>query len=89
MQSTFQAQKEDLDRALRMAAEKGVPDKEYATMKEELSALPRLKEELEALKARVSELTQLTGTQDHNCSHVHLFFLVFILSNLRVIKFIN
>ncbi|XP_060760980.1 pre-B-cell leukemia transcription factor-interacting protein 1 isoform X2 [Neoarius graeffei] len=61
LEAQIQAQKEDLDRALRMAAEKGVPDKEYATMKEELSALPRLKEELEALKARVSELTQLTG----------------------------
>lgn len=62
MQSTSQVQKEELDRALRAAAEKGITDEEHTRMKEELSALPSLKEELEALKARVSELTQLTGT---------------------------
>lgn len=62
MKSTSQAQKEELDRAVRAAAEKGITDKEHARMKEELSALPRLKDELETLKARVSELTQLTGT---------------------------
>lgn len=62
MQSTSQVQKEELDRALRAAAEKGITDEEHTRMKEELSALPSLKEELEAIKARVSELTQLTGT---------------------------
>lgn len=62
MQSTSQVQKEELDRALRAAAEKGITDEEHTRMKEELSALPSLKDELEALKARVSELTQLTGT---------------------------
>lgn len=60
--SISQTQKEDLDRALRAAAERGTTDEEHARMKEELSALPSLKEELEALKARVSELSQLTGT---------------------------
>lgn len=62
MRSTSQAQKEELDRALRATADKGITDKQHARMKEELSALPSLKEELETLKARVSELTQLTGT---------------------------
>lgn len=51
-----------MDKALRAAAEQGITDKEHARMKEELSVLPSLKAELEALKARVSELTQLTGT---------------------------
>lgn len=62
LQSISQAQKEELDRALRAAAQKGFTDKEHERMKEELSVLPSLKEELEALKALVSELTQLTGT---------------------------
>ncbi|KAF7686188.1 pre-B-cell leukemia transcription factor-interacting protein 1 isoform X2 [Silurus meridionalis] len=61
LEAQIQAQKEELDRALRAAAEKGITDKEHARMKEELSALPGLKEELQALKARVSELTQLTA----------------------------
>lgn len=47
---------------MRAAAEKPISEEEHARMKEELSALPSLKEELEALKARISELTQLTGT---------------------------
>lgn len=84
MQSTFQAQKEDLDRALKTAAEKGISDKEYARMKEELSALPKLKEELEALKARVSELTQLAGTQQLFSNSSFLLHFHFI----SVIKFI-
>ncbi|KAM9434650.1 uncharacterized protein pbxip1a [Clarias gariepinus] len=56
-------QRDELDRALRAAAEKPISEEEHARMKEELSALPSLKEELEALKARISELTQLTGNQ--------------------------
>ncbi|XP_034157387.1 pre-B-cell leukemia transcription factor-interacting protein 1 isoform X2 [Pangasianodon hypophthalmus] len=63
LEAQIQAQKEELDRALRATAEKGITDKEHARMKEELSALPSLKEELETLKTRVSELTQLTGEE--------------------------
>lgn len=60
LEAQIQAQKEELDRALRAAAERGITDGQHR-MEEELFALPSLKEELEALKARVSELTQLTG----------------------------
>lgn len=43
--------------------EKGKADleKENTKLKEELSALPELKKELENLRARVTELNQLTG----------------------------
>lgn len=63
----FQSQKEELDSALRAVAvsgdEKGKADleKENTKLKEELSSLPELKKELEILRARVTELNQLTG----------------------------
>ncbi len=59
-----QSQKEELDRALKMAAdstEKGALETENTQLKENLSDLPGLKEELQTLRARVSELTKLTG----------------------------
>lgn len=37
-------------------------EKENAKLKEELSTLPELKKELESLRSRVTELSQLTGT---------------------------
>lgn len=37
-------------------------EKENAKLKEELSSLPELKKELESLRARVTELSQLTST---------------------------
>lgn len=63
---TDQSQKEELDRALRMAAdmhstEKGALEHENTKLKEQLSDLPGLKEELQTLRARVAELTKLTG----------------------------
>ena len=63
----LQAQKEELDSALAAAAvkgeEKGTDDleRDNARMKDELSSLPVLKEELNMLRARVTELSQLTG----------------------------
>ncbi|KAK2864475.1 hypothetical protein Q7C36_003629 [Tachysurus vachellii] len=63
LEAQIQKQKEELDRAMMAAAERGITDEEHARMMEELSALPSLKEELEALKARVSELSQLTGEE--------------------------
>ncbi|KAK3508491.1 hypothetical protein QTP70_030958, partial [Hemibagrus guttatus] len=63
LEAQIQTQKEELDRALRATAERGITDEEHARMMEELSALPSLKEELEILKARVSELSQLTGEE--------------------------
>ncbi|XP_027010737.1 pre-B-cell leukemia transcription factor-interacting protein 1 isoform X2 [Tachysurus fulvidraco] len=63
LEAQIQTQKEELDRAMMAAAERGITDEEHARMMEELSALPSLKEELEALKARVSELSQLTGEE--------------------------
>ncbi|KAL7826442.1 hypothetical protein AOLI_G00316510 [Acnodon oligacanthus] len=68
LEAQIQSQKEELDKALKIAADKGVTDKENAKMKEELSALPALKEELEALKARISELTQLTAEEPSETS---------------------
>ncbi|KAG9279359.1 pre-B-cell leukemia transcription factor-interacting protein 1-like isoform X2 [Astyanax mexicanus] len=68
LEAQIQSQKEELDKALRIAAEKGATDKENAKMKEELSALPALKEELEALKSRITELTQLTAAEPSETS---------------------
>ncbi|XP_062867312.1 cell cycle progression protein 1 isoform X2 [Trichomycterus rosablanca] len=63
LEAQLQSQKEELDQALRTAAKKGITDKENTKLKEELSAMPGLKEELEALKARIAELTQLTAEE--------------------------
>ncbi|CAL8372759.1 unnamed protein product [Boreogadus saida] len=70
LEATLQAQKEELDLALAAAAmkgdEKGADDLEIdnARMKDELSSLPVLKEELNMLRARVAELSQLTAIQE-------------------------
>lgn len=63
----FQSQKEELDSALKALAANGDEnvkadlEKENTKLKEELSSLPELKKELESLRARVTELSQLTG----------------------------
>ncbi|CAL8396954.1 unnamed protein product [Gadus morhua 'NCC'] len=70
LEATLQAQKEELDSALAAAAmkgdEKGTDDLEIdnTRMKDELSSLPVLKEELNMLRARVAELSQLTAIQE-------------------------
>lgn len=61
-----QSQKQELEQALKMATdmhstEKGVLENENTKLKEQLSQLPALKDELQTLRARVSELTKLTG----------------------------
>lgn len=62
-----QSQKEELDLALKAVAASGDEmgkadmEKENAKLKEELSSLPELKKELESLRSRVTELSQLTG----------------------------
>lgn len=48
-------------------------EKENAKLKEELSTLPELKKELESLRSRVTELSQLTGTMwQTGCQSAHL-----------------
>ncbi|XP_076865733.1 uncharacterized protein pbxip1a isoform X2 [Brachyhypopomus gauderio] len=63
LEAQIQSQKEELHKALRLAADKGTTDEENARMKEELSTLPGLKRELDVLRARVTELTQLTAEE--------------------------
>lgn len=41
---------------------------ENAKLKEELGSLPELKEELEQLRARVTELSRLSGTSGNHLS---------------------
>ncbi|XP_016396106.1 pre-B-cell leukemia transcription factor-interacting protein 1-like isoform X2 [Sinocyclocheilus rhinocerous] len=65
LEAQIESQKEELDRALKMAAdmhssEKGALENENTKLKEQLSDLPGLKEELQTLRARVAELTKLT-----------------------------
>ncbi|CAL8298081.1 unnamed protein product [Lota lota] len=70
LEAKLQAQKEELDSALVAAAvkgdEKGTDDleRDIARMKDELSSLPVLKEELNMLRARVTELSQLTVNEE-------------------------
>lgn len=66
-----QSQKEELDSALSAVAAsgdaKGKADLELENtkLKKELLSLPELKTELESLRARVTELSQLTGMMWH------------------------
>ncbi|XP_059365175.1 pre-B-cell leukemia transcription factor-interacting protein 1-like isoform X2 [Carassius carassius] len=69
LEAQIESQKEELDQALKMAAdkhntEKGALENENTKMKEQLSELPGLKEELQTLRARVAELTKLTVEED-------------------------
>lgn len=63
-----QSQKEELDSALKAVTASGDEkhkadlEKENTKLKVELSSLPDLKKELESLRARVTELSLLTGT---------------------------
>ena len=58
----FHSQKEQLE-SVASGDEKGKAglEDENAKLEEELSSLPELKEELEILRAMVTELSQLTG----------------------------
>lgn len=64
---TSQSQKEQLDSALQAVVSSGDEagradlELENTKLRAELSALPQLKTELESLRARVTELSQLTG----------------------------
>ncbi|XP_068431795.1 pre-B-cell leukemia transcription factor-interacting protein 1 [Clinocottus analis] len=70
LEAQLQAQKEELDSALKAVAasgdEKGEADleKENVKLKEELLSLPELKKELETLRSRVTELSQLSANQE-------------------------
>ncbi|XP_016099121.1 pre-B-cell leukemia transcription factor-interacting protein 1-like isoform X2 [Sinocyclocheilus grahami] len=69
LEAQIESQKEELDQALKMAAdkhntEKGALENQNIKMKEQLSELPGLKEELQTLRARVTELTKLTVEED-------------------------
>lgn len=70
LETQLQAQKEELDSALEAVAasgdEKGEADlhKENVKLKEELLSLPELKKELESLRSRVTELSQLSADQE-------------------------
>ncbi|XP_015229233.1 PREDICTED: pre-B-cell leukemia transcription factor-interacting protein 1-like [Cyprinodon variegatus] len=64
----LQSKKDELDTEMKAVAESGDErgkadlEEENSKLKEELSVLPELKKELESLRARVTELSQLTGT---------------------------
>ncbi|XP_051728072.1 pre-B-cell leukemia transcription factor-interacting protein 1 isoform X1 [Ctenopharyngodon idella] len=69
LEAQIESQKQELDRALKMATdmhstEKGVLENENTKLKEQLSELPGLKDELQTLRARVAELTKLTVEED-------------------------
>lgn len=69
LEAQIESQKEELDRAIKMAVdkhstEKGALENENVELKGQLSELPGLKEELQMLRARVAELTQLTVKED-------------------------
>ncbi|KAK5854899.1 hypothetical protein PBY51_005050 [Eleginops maclovinus] len=70
LEAQLQSQKVELDSALKAVAvsgdEKGKADleKENVKLKDELSSLPELKKELESLRSRVTELSQLTADQE-------------------------
>ncbi|XP_052389581.1 pre-B-cell leukemia transcription factor-interacting protein 1-like isoform X5 [Carassius gibelio] len=69
LEAQIESQKEELDQALKMVAdkhniEKGALENENTKMKEQLSELPGLQEELQTLRARVAELTKLTVEED-------------------------
>ncbi|XP_053302176.1 pre-B-cell leukemia transcription factor-interacting protein 1 isoform X1 [Pleuronectes platessa] len=69
LEAQLQSQKEEMDSALKSVSESGDEqgkadlEQENANLKEELSSLPELKKELESLRARVTELNQLTVDQ--------------------------
>ncbi|MED6293002.1 hypothetical protein CHARACLAT_006339 [Characodon lateralis] len=66
LEAQLQTKKEELDSEMMMVAESGDEqgkadlEEENSKLKEELSVLPELKKELESLRARVTELSQLT-----------------------------
>ncbi|XP_041812043.1 pre-B-cell leukemia transcription factor-interacting protein 1 isoform X2 [Chelmon rostratus] len=70
LEAQLQSQKEELVSALKAVAASGDEkdraglEKENAELKEELSSLPVLKKELESLRARVTELSQLTADEE-------------------------
>ncbi|KAK2830506.1 hypothetical protein Q5P01_018437 [Channa striata] len=70
LEAQLQSQKEELDLALKAVAANGDEriradlEKENTKLKDELSSLPDLKKELESLRARVTELSQLTADQE-------------------------
>ncbi|KAM7384447.1 hypothetical protein PAMA_011678 [Pampus argenteus] len=70
LEAQLQSQKEELDSALKTVAASGDEkhkaelEKENTKLKVELSSLPDLKKELESLRARVTELGQLTAGQE-------------------------
>ncbi|XP_016378569.1 pre-B-cell leukemia transcription factor-interacting protein 1-like isoform X3 [Sinocyclocheilus rhinocerous] len=69
LEAQIESQKEELDQALKMVAdkhntEKGALENQNTKMKEQLFELPGLKEELQTLRARVAELTKLTVEED-------------------------
>ncbi|XP_034456270.1 pre-B-cell leukemia transcription factor-interacting protein 1 isoform X2 [Hippoglossus hippoglossus] len=69
LEAQLQSQKEEMESALKSVSESGDEkgkadlEQENANLKEELSSLPELKKELESLRARVTELNQLTVDQ--------------------------
>ncbi|KAF3707326.1 Pre-B-cell leukemia transcription factor-interacting protein 1 [Channa argus] len=70
LEAQLQSQKQELDLALKAVPANGDEkvradlERENTKLKEELSSLPNLKKELESLRARVTELSQLTAEQE-------------------------
>lgn len=73
-----QSKKDELDTEMKAVAESGDErgkadlEEENSKLKEELSVLPELKKELESLRARVTELSQLTGMAAELCVYILL-----------------
>ncbi|XP_056597903.1 pre-B-cell leukemia transcription factor-interacting protein 1 isoform X2 [Triplophysa dalaica] len=70
LEAQIESQKVELDKALKMVAakhstEKGALENENIRLKEQISGLPGLKDELQMLRDRVAELTQITVKEDH------------------------
>ncbi|KAG1948579.1 pre-B-cell leukemia transcription factor-interacting protein 1 isoform X4 [Pimephales promelas] len=65
LEAQIESQKQELDRALKMttdmhSTERGALENENTKLKEQLSELPGLRDELQTLRARVAELAKLT-----------------------------
>lgn len=88
----MQSQKEQLDLALQAVVSSGDEvgradlELENAKLRAELSALPDLKTELESLKARVTELSQLTGA---GVLFLGLYFQQFKKKTLNISNDVN
>ncbi|TWW65628.1 hypothetical protein D4764_21G0005280 [Takifugu flavidus] len=90
LESQLQSQKEQLDLALKAVATSGDEtgkadlEKENANLRKELLFLPELKTELESLRARVTELSQLIGITWQTLTLFHYLFAPYKMISKRL-----